>query len=291
MKHTKTPATLVQDIYKLMETKEIPEGVDLEAECKAFGEAMGAMLLEQLQPEEDRSGSLRLSGIGKPDRQIWNRFKGITGEPLRGPTYIKFLYGHVVEALILALTTISGHTVTDQQKVCRVAGVKGHMDGRIDGVLMDVKSCSSYGFKKFKKNTLHESDDFGYIAQLKAYAHSEGDRTYGWLAVDKQNGNLCWLQYHEDHIGTPYEQAINYNVEDRVKYLKKLVRSDLPPEFCSTPVPDGKSGNERLDTVCAYCDFKYHCYPNVQTFIYATGPKYLTKVNREPKVAEWPKEF
>jgi hypothetical protein len=40
---------------------------------------------------------------------------------------------------------------------------------------------------------LAEDDPFGYVAQLKAYAHSEGDDKYGWLAIDKQNGHLVTL--------------------------------------------------------------------------------------------------
>jgi hypothetical protein len=39
----KTIDTLVKDIYTLMKTKEIPEGVDLEAECESFGKAMGEL--------------------------------------------------------------------------------------------------------------------------------------------------------------------------------------------------------------------------------------------------------
>jgi len=288
---TKTVDTVVRDIYKLMESKEIPDTVDLRAVCDQFGQDMAEVMWDNLQPEQDRSGALRLSGIGKPDRQIYNRFHGIKGEDLQGATYLKFLYGHLTEAMMVALVRASGHTVTDQQKVCTVEGVKGHTDGRIDGVLMDIKSCSAYGFKKFKQNTLHESDDFGYIAQLKAYAHSEGETTYGWLAFDKQNGGLAWLQYDESHTQAQYYDSINYDVAERVKDLKKLMLSSLPPQLCFSPVPDGKSGNERLATGCSYCDFKHHCWPELQTYIYASGPKYLTTVMREPQVKSYPKEF
>ena len=262
----KTIDTLVKDIYTLMKTKEIPEGVDLEAECASFGKAMGELMLEQLQPEIDRTGRLRLSAIGKPDRKIWNAFMGVAGEPIDGPTYIKFLYGHIVEAMVLALVKIAGHTATDNQKECYVEGIKGHTDGRIDGVLMDVKSCSAYGFKKFANNRLHESDDFGYIAQLKAYAYSEGDTTYGWLAMCKQSGKLAWLQYDETDTSARYYDAINYDISERVNDIKKMVGSQLLPTACHTPVPDGKSGNERLATGCGYCDYKYVCWPGVQRF-------------------------
>lgn len=283
--------TLIKDIYRMLETKEIPPEVSLRDQCDDFGKAMAELLWDNLQPERDRSGSLRLSAIGKPDRKIWNAFKGVAGEPIDGPTYIKFLYGHIVEALVLSLAEIAGHTVTDQQKEVEVEGIKGHMDGRIDGVLMDVKSCSAYGFKKFERNTLHLSDDFGYIAQLKAYAHDKGDTTYGWLAMCKQSGKLAWLQYDETDEGTTYHSHINYDIAERAQHVKKLVSSDLLPVVCHTPVSDGKSGNERLATGCTYCDFKYNCWPDVQKFAYAAGPKYLTTIKRQPKVASYPKEF
>lgn len=287
----KTVDTLVHDIYKLMEDKQIPKGVDLDAECEAFGKAVGDLLRDQLQPTND-GRRLRLSGIGKPDRKLFNVYHEVAGEPLRGPTYIKFLYGHLIEAMLIALTRIAGHSVTDEQKVCTVEGVKGHMDGRIDGVLMDVKSCSSYGFKKFKNNTLHEDDPFGYIAQLKAYAHSEGDTTFGWLAMDKQNGTLAWLQYDEKDTGAPYSKALDWDVAERVRHIKKMVEGPIP-SVCYEDLPDGKSGNRKLAPGCSYCDFKFHCWPDVKVYFYSNGPRYLTKVEKEPRVdaVSIPKEF
>ena len=281
--------TLITDIYKLLETKEIPEGVDLDAECSAFGKVMGDVLREQFRARND-SGRLRLSAIGKPDRQIYNSYHGVEGEPIRGATYIKFLYGHLVEGMLLALTKLSGHTVTDEQKTVVVEGVVGHIDGRIDGVLMDVKSCSSYGFKKFRDNTLHLDDPFGYIAQLKSYAYAEGDTTYGWLAMDKANGTLAWLQYNEEHTGAHYYDAINWDAAERVRAVKELVGGPLPPQ-CYDEVPDGKSGNLKLATGCSYCKYKHTCFPDLKVYHYSTGPRYLSVVVREPNVLNIPKEF
>jgi hypothetical protein len=281
--------TLVRDIYRLMEDKEIPDGVNLDEECEAFGRAMADVLRESLSPHEDNR-SLRLSGIGKPDRKLHMSYNGVSGEELRGATYIKFLYGHLVEAMLLALTRCSGHSVTGEQKEVEVGGVKGHIDGYIDGVLMDVKSCSSYGFKKFQRNTLHEDDPFGYIPQLRSYAHAEGQTTYGWLAMDKQNGTLAWLQYDEDAEDPPYAEAIDWSVEQRVVDVKKLVGGSLP-EPCYDPIPDGKSGNMKLPSGCAFCEYKHVCYPELRTFHYSSGPRYLTKVVKDPRVLEIPEDF
>ena len=56
------------------------------------------------------------------------------------------------------------------------------------------------------------------------------------------------------------------------------------PNRAFSDVPDGKSGNMKLGTQCSYCEFKKVCWPDLKTYIYSSGPRYLTKVVREPKV-------
>jgi len=286
----KTIDTLIHDIYNTLETKSYGEDVHPEEICARFGSVCADILREQLDARDNR-GRLRLSAIGKPDRQLYNQYHGVEGEPLRGPTYLKFMYGHIVEALLLSLVELSGHRVRDNQKEVQVEGVKGHIDGYIDDVLMDVKSCSSFGFKKFRNNTLHVDDPFGYVAQLRSYAHAEGQDTYGWLAMDKTTGALAWLQYHEPAPeGAPYADAITWSVPDRVKHVKKLVDGPLP-SVCYEPVPDGKSGNMQLATGCRWCDYKAVCWPELQVYKYSNGLRYLTKVVKAPNVVGIPKEF
>jgi len=182
--------------------------------------------------------------------------------------------------MILFLARVAGHTVTDEQKECDVEGVKGHMDCRIDGVVTDVKSASSYGFKKFKYGNIADNDDFGYVDQLRAYAHSEGEKEFGWLAMDKQNGHLTYLKRHMDDF--------EGDIAERVRHVKKLVEQPEPLEYCFQPVPDGKSGNLKLAMGCSYCQFKRHCYTDLRAFRYSQGIKFLSKVVNEPKVEEIP---
>lgn len=285
----KTPTTLISDIYRTLEKKDAsPEAVDRAVE--QFGEDCKEFMRDALQSPEQKNG-LRLSNVGKNDRELWHILNGSHKESIKGPTYIKFLYGHLVEAMMLALVEASGHSVTDRQKKCDVAGVKGHMDGRIDGIVMDVKSCSSYGFKKFKEGTLPFDDPFGYVGQLKAYAHSEGERRFGWLAMDKQNGTLCWLEYDLDALKTEeLKERLDYDIVERVEHVKKLEGGDLPP-VCHELVADGKSGNLKLPTGCSYCPFKRECYPNLRTFLYGSGPRYLVNVENEPRVLELEEGF
>ena len=275
--------TLVQDIYDLMEKRNTPEGVDVDAEIERFGESMKDLMKKEFLPNKSYSNrKLRLSAIGKPDRQLWYSYNGYTGEKLLPHNYIKFMYGHMIEEMLLFFTRLAGHSVEGEQKKCTVEGVDGHMDARIDGRLIDVKSTSSYSFKKFKDGTLAEDDPFGYVAQLKAYAHSEGDDKYGWLAIDKQNGHLCYLEY-DNNTKHP---KIDYSIADRVNHVKTVVKSEKPPERCYDPVEDGKSGNMKLPVGCSYCGYKKHCYPDLRGFAYSTGVRFLTKVVNEPKVPE-----
>lgn len=287
MSTNKTTDNVVADIYALMESKDADPSVDVEAEIEKFGEGVKALMRTEFgRKKREDNRRLRLSNIGRTDKYLWNHFNGTEGEELQPHTYIKFMYGHLIEEMLLFLTRMAGHTVTDEQKVCNVEGIVGHMDCKIDGVVTDVKSASSYGFKKFKDGSLAFDDPFGYIDQIKAYAHSEGQTEFGWLAMDKANGHLTYLKYDLLDTEAPIYEALKGDIVDRVKHVKKLVEQPEPAEWCYQPVPDGKSGNSKLSIGCSYCQFKDHCYPNLRVFAYSYGPKYLVDVVKEPKVQE-----
>ena len=284
----KTIHTLVDDIYRLMETKEADESVDVEAEIEKFGEGVKALMRTEFARDRKRdTRTLRLSNIGRDDRYLWNVVNNTgVAEKIQPHTYVKFMYGHLIEEMLLFLTRMAGHEVTDEQKVCEVEGIKGHMDCTIDGLTIDVKSASSYAFKKFKDGTLAYDDPFGYVDQIKAYAHSQGKRDFGWLAMDKQNGHLAVLKYDLDDTQAPVYEHIKGDIAERIRHVKKLVGLEEPEVFCSDLVEDGKSGNLKLGVKCSYCMYKKHCYPDLRAFAYSHAPKFLAKVVNEPKVQE-----
>jgi hypothetical protein len=82
------------------------------------------------------------------------------------------------------------------------------------------------------------------------------------------------------------------NARKRIQHLKKVIESTSVPDKCYTDVPDGKSGNYKLDTGCIYCNYKHDCWSDanngkgLRTFQYSTGYRYLTKVEKEPNVDE-----
>ena len=285
---TKSIETLVDDIYELMKNKNTAKGVDPEAEIEKFGEAVKSLMKKEFLPSQQGydGRKLRLSSVGKPDLQQWYSYQGWSGEKLQPHTLVKFMYGHLIEEFLLMLVRMTGHEVTDEQKEVSVGGVKGHMDCKIDGVGTDIKSTTPFGIKKFKDGTLAMDDDFGYVDQAKAYAHAEGDTKFAWLAMDKQNGTLAVLQYDLEDTSHPMHKYYSGDIEERISHVKKSVKQEDRPAPCSTPVPDGRSGNVKLSTMCSYCRYKKHCYPELRAFAYSTGPKFLTEVNNPPRVPE-----
>ena len=283
----KSVYTLVSDIYKLMETKEVAEGVDLESAIDLFGENVKDLMRNEFGGRKRDGRKLRMSNIGREDRYLWNVYNDVEkSDEIQGHTYVKFLYGHLIEEMLLFLTRAAGHEVTDEQKKCEVNGITGSMDCKINGIVTDVKSTSTYGFRKFKDGTLAYDDPFGYVAQIKGYAHSEGATKFGWLAMDKQNGHLTYLMYDEEDTQAPVYDLISYDIKERIEHVKKLVEHPTPPDVCYGTIDDGKSGNQKLAVGCSYCSYKKVRWPTVRAFAYSSGPRYLTEVHNEPKVQE-----
>ena len=284
--------TLIEDIYQMIDTKEISDGVDVDKIVDDFGKNMKKILKNNITEHEFDRRKLRMSNIGKQDRQLWYSYNGYEGEKLMPHTRIKFLYGHLIEEMILALAKLAGHQVTDEQKRAEVEGIKGSMDCKIDGIVTDVKSSSPYGFKKFKDGSLLNDDPFGYVDQIKGYAYSEGDTEVGWLVMDKTNGHLTYLKYDMADESQWYWTKLNLmSIDDRIRHIKKTVKSKTAPKRCYSLVPDGKSGNMKLGVGCRYCAYKHECWgDNLRTFIYANGPRFLVETVNVPNVIEVDKD-
>jgi hypothetical protein len=282
MPSDKDISTLVEDIYAVMKSgSEVTE-----AQATAFGASVAKVVAEKLSPDGRKVGTyLRPSNIGeKCDRKLWfsvNRPEA--GEPLDGPTYLKFLIGDLWEAVLLFLAELSGHSVTGQQDEITVAGVTGHRDGVIDGVLVDAKSAAPYSFDKFASHLTPDVDAFGYIPQINFYLEGSKDDPLvrrkdfaAFLVGDKTHGKLT-LDFHTK-AGFDYPAIVQAKTE-------MLVRTKMPSRGYQDE-DFGKSGNRKLGINCSYCQFKHSCWPGLRTFLYSTGPVYLTEVTREPNVYE-----
>ena len=276
--------TIVEDIYSLFEKKneELTEK-QVDKCIDDFANSVKVHVKDFLKELPQDKPRLRLSTIGRPDRQLWYDFKKPHNEPLAPSTRIKFLYGYILEELLIMLASISGHKVTQQQKQVQVEGVKGHQDCFIDGVLVDCKSASGRGYTKFKYNNLSSDEPFGYISQISAYAEGNGVDKAGFLVINKSTGEICYTKVHSLEM---------INAKERIQRIKKVVKSDVPPDKCYEAIPDGKSGNYRLDTGCVYCNYKHDCWSDandgkgLRIYKYSTGQRYFTHIEKEPNVEE-----
>lgn len=270
--------TLVTDLENLWTESASPSDKDLDEFCESVREAIVDSLTHFSQEKPKKREILRMSNIGKPARRLWydQRYEE-DEEKLGSKTLLTFLYGHIIEALLILLIRTAGHTVTDQQKEHLINGVTGHSDGRVDGVLVDFKSSSGRSFQKFKNQTLANDDPFGYIAQLSAYAATDNDETAAFVVMDKQGGEITVC---------PLDRLEMIDVDSRIDYLRKALDKDDPPPHCYLPIADGQSGNMKLATGCVYCPHKKECWPGVRAFRYSNAIRFLTEVVRVPNVEE-----
>ena len=282
---TKSIDTLIEDVYSVF-TDGYNATESNQKIINNFGDNLKELLRSRLVPRESGGPTLRLSALGKPSRQLWYTDKGYEKEELTGDKLLKFLYGDVIEEILLTLAKLSGHTVTNEQKKVKVAGITGHMDAVIDGHVVDVKSASPSAFKKFERATLAVDDPFGYMQQISAYSEAVPDnKGVAFWAMNKVDGALTLYQPSE---------AMLPDTQERVDELKVVLASDTPPDRCYDPVLETKTGNEKLGIGCVFCDFKKVCWSDANNgeglkgYKYAAMPfpTYLTKTVKKPRVDE-----
>lgn len=288
---SKSIETLVSDIYNLFGSGKEPS----ESNIDELGKVIAYHVANAFKKVDysERKGKLRGSRMGSNcDRKQWyDTNEPEDGEALEPHTLFKFLYGNILEEIVLFLAEEAGHDVKHRQQQVVVADVEGHIDGVIDGVLVDVKSANSRGMYKFHRNGLKEDDPFGYLPQIEFYLEGLKDvadvdkSRYGFLAIDKESGKICLDTYQ-------VTEDTYRNTRARVARNKALVGSNEPPVRGHLPVPDGSSGNLSLALPCRYCAHKKKCWASandgagLRAFKYSNGVKYLTKVVKKPLVDE-----
>lgn len=280
---TKTIHTLKEDINGVIEGY----GGWNETIAAVMGQSIADMATARFgQPQEPRN-YLSLSSIGTPcKRKLWYRINEPNAAEKTEPSaLLKFFFGDMIEELVLALARAAGHTVEGCQDRLDVHGIKGHRDAVIDGVTIDVKSASPASFKKFKSGELCQNDPFGYISQLSSYVYAGRDdplvkdKTRGaFLVINKVNGDICVDMYD-------FENQLE-DKQAEMERAKALVAGEIPDREYSDQPQSKTSPNRKLCMSCSYCEFKSTCWPDIRTFIYQTGPEFLTYVEKEPRVPE-----
>lgn len=277
--------TLIEDMQAVFTD---PEHEVSEENLKKMGEGIAACVKKAVEEcSKPRQRFLRLSKLGTPNRKLWYEFNYHTDEEIEemgglDPTLaMKFLYGHIMEEVLLFFIRESGHVVEDEQGEVDIEGIPGHKDCKIDGHTIDIKTASKYGFEKFRDGSVVTNDPFGYIAQLSAYKNGE-EKQAGFLAINKESGEVCLTMIDDMDL---------VNAPARAQEVKEVVESPTPPvEKCYPDQPMGKSGNRTLHNNCTYCPFKLDCWKDANNgtglrgYQYSNGIKYLTQVGNEPRV-------
>ena len=99
-----TLSTVVSDIYQELEM--LSEGKPLpltEADIDKTMVGMRAALMDWATPRKRNTDfTVRMSNVGKPSRQLWYEKRDPEGRGgIDGATQIKFLYGHLLEEIVL----------------------------------------------------------------------------------------------------------------------------------------------------------------------------------------------
>ena len=258
-----------------------------------FSRRTAGLVSEKLKRTR-RDFTLRFSNIGTPCfRKLWLESRHPDSVIAHDPDQLfKFSLGDLTEEYLLFLIELTGHKVELRQLRVSKAGIVGHIDAVVDGMLIDIKSASPFSFKKFQSGLTEEEDSFGYLVQLASYLEEAAklpEVTYkteaAFLVFDKVAG----------HIHLDRHQFPQTNLTELFEERKELLKSDQIPDRFYQSKPDGyknkdkkfiPNGNEYLPRACEYCPLKFKCYDNLRVFKTWDGVRYYTHIVKEPKTEE-----
>lgn len=290
--------TLLIDVKNLMDGG-LPETMssDQVTWLANMGGRMALHLKSDLDPrkmKERPDKTIYASELGAPCvRKVYYAVREPGGDdviPLETTARVKFLYGDMVEELALSLAKFSGHKVEDTQKSVDIPladgwTLHGRLDAKIDGVVVDVKSCSSRAYQKYVEQGLTpETDMFGYMYQLATYMVGTNTKEGAFWFVCRDTGEMHFEGIQPDN----FDEFTKEVVDRGNSVVAAISGEDVPERLADRPF--GKGGNRQLATGCAYCQYRNRCWPEARTFIYSNGPVYLSEVKKEPKVPELKKD-
>lgn len=208
-----------------------------------------------------------MSNIGKPlcSLQMEQKYGP------RGSSLVKFLYGDLVEDIVLFLIHASGlEVVSELEPVSlKIAGKK--INGTLDVVIkingtnyvFDIKSASDFSFRDKQNNSFKhfiEQDFFGYTTQLFMYAEAKGYTPGGFIFANKVDGEIFVLavpEEYEEYKNIALSKAKNNILAINNPFERKF--EDIEETFYKK-----KTGNRHLGFTCSYCDYKFECWKDLK---------------------------
>ena len=268
--------------------------------------SMGDSVLRQLDEDRGATGGLRLSQSGACVKQLAYQYHHAIPNGMQiGPaSKIAFVIGDITEAILVsalaeAFEKTSAGALTfagkDQETVymdvqlekgMQRARIPGHPDGSMVvftenkvpvEAILEVKSMSDYGYRKFREEGLGVDDS--YYAQVQSYMHCKGFK-WAYLVAYNKTAGARDAEIHEDGTWTPvtamHGEWIPYNadyVELSIKNKFRTVINSTGPEEVSRPYEPNKKG--QLAFPCDYCAYYKTCFPYCTEE--AVQSKWLTK--------------
>lgn len=268
---------------------------------------LGKVLVRQLEEgEAAATGSLRLSSAGKCKRALAydyhhykpNGFVGDASAPL------VFATGDILEMIIVVAlreaiigTPIETYYTGLNQKTVSLpiplstnqeARIAGHPDGimrvpcyrkdldeyEMVNVVLEVKSMSDYGFKKFRTKGLDKEDQYNYQAQayqMALEAETDGDEPFRWtymIAFGKSvTAKDCVIREDGSHYNLwpivgkyiPRDKDVTIDIVNR---LRDVINSEHPEDFPRIQEPSTKPKTKgQLGFPCDWCSHWRTCWP------------------------------
>ena len=236
-----------------------------------FGERCKDALRKQFNGEK-REFTLRMSAIGRPLCQQQMEKEGAKPEPLKPSLKLKFTYGDMIEALVMAVMEAAKVNIESfQEGVSHTTGsttIKGTLDVIIDGKVYDIKSASQHAFKnKFSRSDgfakIAEDDAFGYIAQGYLYSSAKDLPFGGWIAYNKETGDIAVCKAPASDA---YKRSAIGKANKNIKALVDDVPFKRQFEKVKERFRNKITGNYTIALNCRYCNFKTSCWGNEIVF-------------------------
>ena len=257
------------------------------------GEQVKAVLRMTFNETRGDKFRIRMSNVGKPTCQLMMERDGADKEAQPYSFRMKMLIGEITELVLKAVILGSGvHIASANEKVALklddMITINGSYDLDIGGI-WDVKSASRYSYENKFVNftTLEQDDPFGYCGQLFGYAEASNKRARGWIAVNKETGDIKTV----DAIDTPetrkkHLDKLRENVYKLVDLEAPFVRSFQDEEETFYKVP---TGNRKLGMSCGFCEYKWSCWEGLQqkqmVKTTSTNPKLVYYTKYDPASA------
>ena len=139
---------IVDNIYKSLEPLSEGSPISLSDENieKTVSDIKEALINWSRPSERNKNFALRMSNVGRPARQLWFENKNPTENNITPSNQIRFLYGHLLEAIALMLARVANYEVTDEQKEIEVDGIKNQKALLMEASLLYLKIAENFVF-------------------------------------------------------------------------------------------------------------------------------------------------